>query len=110
MNLSQEDLLRLQAAQLAQLLLQPRVLLIHVQPQAVPHRSRPVQLDDCKNNQHEASCRPLSHTAFNALTSDLQVHGAVHGQGEGQEVEGVKASTDVAAGLTLHLRLELPVE
>lgn len=50
MDLSQEDLLRLQAAQFAQLLLQARVLLVHVQPQAVSHGSGPVQLDDCGRN------------------------------------------------------------
>lgn len=44
------------------------------------------------------------------LTGDLQMHGAVHGQRQRQEVEGIKASADVAAGLTLHLRLELSVE
>lgn len=44
------------------------------------------------------------------LTSDLQMHGAVHGQGQRQEVEGVKASADVSACLTLHLGLELTVE
>lgn len=49
-DLSQEDLLRLQAAQFAQLLLQARVLLVHVQPQAVSHGSGPVQLDDCGRN------------------------------------------------------------
>lgn len=44
------------------------------------------------------------------LTSDLQMHGAVHGQGQRQEVERVEASADVSAGLTLHLGLELAVE
>lgn len=38
------------------------------------------------------------------------MHGAVHGQGQGQEVEGVETSADVTAGLTLHLGLELTVE
>lgn len=38
------------------------------------------------------------------------MHGAVHGQGQGQEVEGVEASADVSTGLTLHLGLELSVE
>lgn len=50
MDLSQEDLLRLQAAQLAQQLLQPRVFLIHVQPQPVPHWRGAVQFNDCTNN------------------------------------------------------------
>lgn len=44
------------------------------------------------------------------LTSDLQMHGAVHGQRQGQEVEGVEAGADVTAGFTLHLGLELTVE
>lgn len=44
------------------------------------------------------------------LTCDLEMHGTVHGQGQRQEVERVKASANVAAGLTLHLRLELTVE
>lgn len=44
------------------------------------------------------------------LTSDLQMHGAVHGQRQGQEVEGVEASADVATGFTLDLGLELTVE
>lgn len=38
------------------------------------------------------------------------MHGAVHGQGQGQEVEGVEASADVSARLALHLGLELTVE
>lgn len=49
-DLSQQDLLRLQAAELTQLFLQPRVLLVHVQPQAVTHRSGAVQFDHCKHN------------------------------------------------------------
>lgn len=44
------------------------------------------------------------------LTSDFQMHGAVHGQGQRQEVKRVKASANVATGLTLHLGLELTVE
>lgn len=44
------------------------------------------------------------------LTSDLEVHGAVHGQGQRQEVEGVETSADVSACLALHLGLELTVE
>ena len=44
------------------------------------------------------------------LTSDLQVHRAVHGQRQGQEVEGVESGTDVATRLALHLGLELPVK
>lgn len=47
-DLGQEDLLRLQAAQLAQLLLQPHVLLIHVQPQAVSYRGGTLQFDHYK--------------------------------------------------------------
>lgn len=50
------------------------------------------------------------HLSCSRLTSDLQMHGAVHGQGQRQEVEGVEASTDMSAGLTLHLGLELTVE
>lgn len=48
--------------------------------------------------------------SFGRLTSDLQMHWTVHGQGQRQEVEGVEASTDVSACLTLHLGLELAVE
>lgn len=44
------------------------------------------------------------------LTGDLQVHVAVHGQGQRQEVEGVETGADVAARLALHLGLELTVE
>lgn len=43
-------------------------------------------------------------------TRDLQVHGAVHGQRQRQEVEGVEAGADVSARLALDLRLELAVE
>lgn len=43
-------------------------------------------------------------------TCDLQVHRAVHGQRQGQEVEGVEAGADVSARLALHLGLELAVE
>lgn len=50
------------------------------------------------------------HLSYKCLTSDLQMHGAVHGKGQGQEVEGVEASADVPAGLTLHLGLELTVK
>lgn len=46
MDLSQEDLLRLQTAQFTQLFLQPCVLLIHIQPQAVAHRCGAVQFND----------------------------------------------------------------
>lgn len=38
------------------------------------------------------------------------MHGAVHGQRQGQEVEGVEAGADVSARLALHLGLELAVE
>lgn len=38
------------------------------------------------------------------------MHGAVHRQGQGEEVEGVKSGADVATRLTLDLGLELPVE
>lgn len=44
------------------------------------------------------------------LTGDLQMHVAIHGQGQRQEVEGVETGADVAARLALHLRLELTVE
>lgn len=44
------------------------------------------------------------------LTSDLQMHGTVHGQGQRQEVERVEPSTDVSARLALHLGFELTVE
>lgn len=44
------------------------------------------------------------------LTGDLQMHVAVHGQGQRQEVEGVETGADVSARLALHLRLELTVE
>lgn len=44
------------------------------------------------------------------LTCDLQMHVAVHGQGQRQEVEGIEASADVSARLALHLGLELTVE
>lgn len=50
-DLSQEDLLRLQAAQLTQLFLQACVLFIHVQPQAVAHRRGPIQFNDYKQNR-----------------------------------------------------------
>lgn len=48
--------------------------------------------------------------ACSVLTSDLQVHGAVHGKRQRQEVEGVKTGADVAAGLALHLGLQLTME
>ena len=38
------------------------------------------------------------------------MHGAVHRQGQGQEVKGVESGTDVTTGLTLDLGLELAVE
>lgn len=38
------------------------------------------------------------------------MHGAIHWEGQGQEVEGVEAGTNVSAGLALDLRLELAVE
>lgn len=44
------------------------------------------------------------------LTSDLQMHGTVHGQGQRQEVERVEPGTDVSARLALHLGLQLTVE
>lgn len=49
-DFSQEDLLGLQAAQFTQQLLQARVLLVHVQPQAVAYRRGAVQFDDCKHS------------------------------------------------------------
>lgn len=38
------------------------------------------------------------------------MHGAVHRQGQGEEVEGVKSGAYVATRLTLDLGLELAVE
>lgn len=52
----------------------------------------------------------LSESFPSLLTSDLQVHGAVHGQGQRQEVEGVETSADVSARLALDLGFELTVE
>lgn len=49
MDLSQEDLLGLQAAQFTQLFLQPGVLLVHIQPQAVAHGRGAVQLDNYRH-------------------------------------------------------------
>lgn len=50
-DLGQEDLLRLQAAQFAQLSLQPHVLFIHVQPQAVTDGSGTLQFNHCKSTR-----------------------------------------------------------
>ncbi len=50
-NLSQQNLLRFQAAQLAQLFLQAHVLLIHVETQPVPHWSGAVKFDNCKSKK-----------------------------------------------------------
>lgn len=50
MDLSQEDLLRLQTAQFTQLFLQACVLLVHIQPQAIAHRCGAVQLNDYKHS------------------------------------------------------------
>lgn len=118
MDLSQEDLLRLQAAQLAQLFLQPHVLFIHVQPQAVTYGGGTLQLNHCKfsRTQHLSSFRfskvGLSHWNLpgGLLTGDLQMHVAVHGQGQRQEVEGVEPGADMPARLALHLGLELTME
>lgn len=44
------------------------------------------------------------------LTCDFQMNTAVHGQGQGQVVEGVKAHTDCATLFTADLRLELTVK
>lgn len=56
----------------------------------------------------EVNLLPESFPAL--LTSDLQMHGTVHGQGQRQEVERVKPSTDVSARLALHLGFELTME
>lgn len=119
-DLSQEDLLRFQTAQFAQLLLQACVLLVHVQPKAVSDWSGPVQLDDCGRSAATTQLSWASLLKHRKLffkrrsaalrTRDLQVHWAVHGQRQGQEVEGVKAGTDVSAHLALHLGLELAME
>lgn len=118
MDLSQEDLLRLQATQLAQLFLQPHVLFIHVQPQAVTYGGGTLQLNHYKfsRTQHLSSFR-FSKVGFNhwnlprgLLTGDLQMHVAVHGQGQRQEVEGVEPGADMSARLALHLGLELTME
>lgn len=61
-DLRQEDLLRLQAAQFAQLLLQPHVLLIHVQPQAVADRRGTLQFD------HYRSTEDTTGSAFASQT------------------------------------------
>lgn len=52
MDLSQEDLLRLQTAQFTQLLLQARVLIIHIQPKAVAHGCGAVQFDDYEDGNN----------------------------------------------------------
>lgn len=73
-DLSQEDLLWLQAAQFAQLFLQPHVLFIHVQPQAVTYRSGTLQFDHYKpsRTQHlisfgfsEGGCKGLNLPGLN---------------------------------------------
>lgn len=118
MDLSQEDLLRLQAAQLAQLFLQPHVLFIHVQPQAVTYGGGTLQLNHYKvsRTQQLSSFRflkvGLNHWNLprGLLTGDLQMHVAVHGQGQRQEVEGVEPGADMSARLALHLGLELTME
>lgn len=118
MDLSEEDLLRLQAAQFAQLFLQPHVLFIHVQPQAVTYRGGALQFYHCKSSstRHQFSFPfpnvGLKHSTLprSILTGDLQVHVAVHGQGQRQEVEGVEPGADMSARLALHLGLELTVE
>lgn len=68
------------------------------------HTHTHTQVRICSNKYLETKSRS------SLLTSDLQVHGAVHGQGQGQEVEGVEASADVSARLALDLGLELTVE
>lgn len=60
MDLSQEDLFRLQAAQFTQLFLQPCVLLIHVQPQTVAHRCGAVQFDHCRHTAPDVMDLALS--------------------------------------------------
>lgn len=44
------------------------------------------------------------------LTGDLQMHVAIHGQGQRQEVERVETGADVPTRLAFHLGLELTVE
>lgn len=114
MDLSQEDLLRLQAAQFAQLSLQPHVLFIHVQPQAVTDGSGTLQFNHCKATktpQAVSVCiKNPQNPPIDLLTGDLQMHVAIHGQGQGQEVEGVETGADVSTRLAFHLGLELPVE
>lgn len=118
MDLSQEDLLRLQAAQLAQLFLQPHVLFIHVQPQAVTYGGGTLQLNHYKvSRTQQLSSFRFSKVGLNhwnlprgLLTGDLQMHVAVHGQGQRQEVEGVEPGADMSARLALHLGLELTME
>lgn len=116
MDLSQEDLLRLQAAQFAQLFFQPHVLFVHVQPQAVTYGSGTLQFDHCKFAKTPQSLFVLraglghQNLPVGLLTGDLQMHVAIHGQGQGQEVEGVETGADVPTRLALHLGLELPVE
>lgn len=56
-DLGQQDLLRLQAAQFTELLLQSCVLLIHVQPQAVTHGGGAVQLDHCAHTHTHTGVR-----------------------------------------------------
>lgn len=117
-DLSQEDLLRLQAAQFAQLFLQPHVLFIHVQPQAVTYRGGTLQFNHYKfsTTRHLISFRSSKvglkdqNLPRGLLTSDLQMHVAVHGQGQRQEVEGVETGADMSARLALHLGLELTME
>lgn len=116
-DLSQEDLLRLQAAQFAQLFLQPHVLFVHVQPQAVTYGSGTLQFNHCKSTKTpqgsafvlEAGLR-RRNLPIGLLTGDLQMHVAIHGQGQRQEVEGVETGADVPARLAFHLGLELTVE
>lgn len=114
MDLRQEDLLRLQVAQFAQLFLQPHVLFIHVQPQAVAYRGGTLQLNHYKSSGTQplisSGLQQQPNLAGVLLTGDLQVHVAVHGQGQRQEVEGVEAGADVSARLALHLGLELAME
>lgn len=50
-DFSQQDLLRFQGAQLAQLFLQAHVLLIHVETEPVPNRSGAVQLNNFQSKQ-----------------------------------------------------------
>lgn len=72
-DLGQQNLLRLQAAQLAQLFFQAGVLFVHVEPQAESYRRGAVQFNNYKTDRKKTDTNGEPNQSRWVFSSDLEI-------------------------------------